>query len=154
MYNLCDSFPIWAMVVDQVYCHRSPQITNCIAPLYCFLQRTVMDGVFRCVCLTEEHHDDLRHADNDPCIRKCLDNFTATWRVIFGWRNVKRVESQLEMAERCVDVVYTQAEETFCLCVTVNRLADWKDVWIIRVLTFIRRWAWEFLSWAWLCSTE
>ena len=86
------------------------------------------DRAVRCVCLTEEHHGDLRHADDDPCVRGCLDNFAGTGRVSIGWRNVKRVESRLELAERCADVVYTQAEETLSPYVTDNRLADWKDV--------------------------
>jgi hypothetical protein len=127
MSSPCGSFPIWAFVVDQVYCHGSPQITNYIASLDWPLQRAVMTGLFMCVCLTEEHHGDLRDADDNPCVRWYLDNFAGTWRVSVGWRDVKRVESQLELAERCADVVYTQAEETLSPYVTDNRLADWKD---------------------------
>lgn len=81
------------MVIDQVYCHGLPQIMNYIASLDGPLQRVVMTGVFRCICRTKEHHGDLRHVDDDPSVRGCLDNFAGTWQASVGWRNVKRVDA-------------------------------------------------------------
>lgn len=133
-------------------CQGSPPVYELYRTTGLDPQRAVLAGAFRWICIMEEHHGAFRRVDGDQSAPRCLRNSAVGWLDIVGWRNVKRLESQLEVAERCVHVVYTLAEETLRPCVTNNRVADWKDVWNVRLLTFLRRCGWEVRSWVWLCA--